>query len=130
MHAPRLGGPGAHKANPSSPASCNCWKRASSPIRLRIAALVASKDEYPLDVQGRIVRLQCWALPAEWDSEYRAAITFAISSWPSPGPARTGWLRPVCSPVAGTSQLLGEMTRPGRLSAGAWLARRRDRLQD
>ena len=38
-------------------------------FRLRIAALVASKEEYPLDVQGRIVRLQCWAMPAEWDSE-------------------------------------------------------------
>ncbi|UBQ49165.1 diguanylate cyclase [Aeromonas hydrophila] len=46
-------------------------------FRLRIAALVASKDEYPLDVQGRIVRLQCWAMPAEWDSEYRAVVAFA-----------------------------------------------------
>ena len=46
-------------------------------FRLRIAALVASKDEYPIDVQGRIVRLQCWAMPAEWDSEYRAVVVFA-----------------------------------------------------
>lgn len=46
-------------------------------FRLRLAALVASKEAYPPDVQGRIVRLQCWAMPAEWDNEYRAVVAFA-----------------------------------------------------
>lgn len=48
-------------------------------FRLRIAALVASKEAYPPDVQGRIVRLQCWAMPSEWDDEYRAVVDFADS---------------------------------------------------
>nr|WP_231504437.1 tetratricopeptide repeat protein [Aeromonas dhakensis] len=28
-------------------------------------------------MQGRIVRLQCWAMPSEWDDEYRAVVDFA-----------------------------------------------------
>lgn len=46
-------------------------------FRLRIAALVASRAAYPPEVQGRIVRLQCWAMSAERDSEYRAVVAFA-----------------------------------------------------
>ncbi len=45
--------------------------------RLRVAALAANRDAYSPDVQGRIARLQCRAMPAERDSEYRAVVAFA-----------------------------------------------------
>ncbi|CAJ1845052.1 diguanylate cyclase [Aeromonas jandaei] len=45
--------------------------------RLRVAALAANYDVYPPEIQGRIVRLQCWAMPAERDGEYRNVISFA-----------------------------------------------------
>lgn len=43
----------------------------------RVAALVAERDSYPAEVQGRITRLQCWAQPADRDEEYRSAVHFA-----------------------------------------------------
>ncbi|MFL9627477.1 diguanylate cyclase [Aeromonas jandaei] len=46
-------------------------------FRLRVAVLAANYDAYPPDVQGRIVRLQCWAMPAERDGEYRRVVEFA-----------------------------------------------------
>ncbi|WP_429147847.1 diguanylate cyclase [Aeromonas rivipollensis] len=46
-------------------------------FRERVASLVAQSDSYPPDVQGRIARLQCWAMPAERDSEYRRIVAFA-----------------------------------------------------
>ncbi|WP_323063726.1 tetratricopeptide repeat-containing diguanylate cyclase [Aeromonas jandaei] len=45
--------------------------------RLRVAALAANYDVYPPEIQGRIVRLQCWAMPAERDGEYRRVVEFA-----------------------------------------------------
>ncbi|MGY3945436.1 tetratricopeptide repeat-containing diguanylate cyclase [Aeromonas tecta] len=43
----------------------------------RVAALVALRDSYPAEVQGRITRLQCWAQPADRDEEYQSAVIFA-----------------------------------------------------
>lgn len=60
-------------------------------FRLRIAALVASKDEYPLDVQGRIVRLQCWAMPAGSAIGCRRPISSAFAATCTP--IRGSWRR-------------------------------------
>jgi diguanylate cyclase (GGDEF)-like protein len=46
-------------------------------FRLRVAALAANYDAYPPEAQGRITRLQCWAMPAERDGEYRNVVAFA-----------------------------------------------------
>lgn len=46
-------------------------------FRLRVAALAANYAVYPPAVQGRITRLQCWAMPAERDGEYRNVVAFA-----------------------------------------------------
>ncbi|MFQ2485707.1 diguanylate cyclase [Aeromonas caviae] len=46
-------------------------------FRERVAALVAGQAHYPPEVQGRLARLQCWALPGERDEEFRRAVAFA-----------------------------------------------------
>ncbi|MDX7714191.1 tetratricopeptide repeat protein [Aeromonas caviae] len=46
-------------------------------FRERVAALTAGQAHYPPEVQGRLARLQCWALPGERDEEFRRAVAFA-----------------------------------------------------
>ena len=46
-------------------------------FRDRVAALAAHVHDYPLEVQGRIARLQCWAQPSERDEEFLRAVQFA-----------------------------------------------------
>ena len=46
-------------------------------FRERVAALTAEQAHYPLEVQGRLARLQCWAQPSERDEEFRRAVAFA-----------------------------------------------------
>lgn len=46
-------------------------------FRQRVAALAAQRAVYPPHIRGRIGSLQCWAMKAERDSDYRAAIAFA-----------------------------------------------------
>ncbi|MGY3868316.1 diguanylate cyclase [Aeromonas crassostreae] len=45
--------------------------------RLRRVEALARQVDPASSLQGRLVRLQCWALPAETSSDYSAAITFA-----------------------------------------------------
>ncbi|MFQ2093230.1 diguanylate cyclase [Aeromonas taiwanensis] len=46
-------------------------------FRERVAALAAAEAQYPPEVQGRLVRLQCWAQPSERDDDFRRAVAFA-----------------------------------------------------
>ena len=46
-------------------------------FRARVAVLAAHSGDYPAEAQGRIARLQCWALPAERDDDFTRAVGFA-----------------------------------------------------
>ncbi|MGT4070906.1 UNVERIFIED_CONTAM: diguanylate cyclase [Aeromonas hydrophila] len=48
-------------------------------FRLRVIALAANYDTYSPEIQGRISRLQCWAMSADKDSEFRKVVDFATN---------------------------------------------------
>ena len=82
-------------------------------FRERVAALVAGQAHYPPEVQGRLARLQCWALPGERDEEFRRAVAFAEQGLAqSTGSPKWG-----CSPAAGiTGNCSATWPGPGRIT--------------
>ncbi|MGY3904471.1 diguanylate cyclase [Aeromonas lusitana] len=46
-------------------------------FRERVAALAAHGEDYSVEAQGRIARLQCWARPSERDDDYQETVRLA-----------------------------------------------------